>query len=205
MKKVIQYLIRNNIHRLAMLFKKGVHLSTILTWRCNHRCEYCPITIMSNDWIKEPDADINYVLETIDKFPVNLKSVGITGGEPTLHPQFTEYTNDLLNRGHFVTVFTNLARYERILKVKKTHRFKIYATNHESTSAEKFIKKVDAIRKDYHIICREFKNHDPQLDFSTKRDIIELAEFDIANKNVLLMDTHCNITTTCYNRIKDNI
>ena len=76
-----------------------IHLVAAVTGKCNLKCSFC--YLLDN---KPIDLDFNELKNFIEKLP-SLKSIEITGGEPTLYPQINElieYTKDF--DGAFVNV-----------------------------------------------------------------------------------------------------
>lgn len=85
--------------------KKPPMLSVDLTDACNLECRYCnnplfihPRTMMSDDTFAA-------LLQQIELAKVNRVRIG--GGEPTLHPQCTNYLKEVVKRSRFVSIVTN--------------------------------------------------------------------------------------------------
>jgi hypothetical protein len=84
----------------------------MLTTACNFRCPYCfgldlfgkaaPRQYMRLELFHE-------LLAWIDRANVPGMSIHLMGGEPTLHPQFTEMAEELARRGRRMVVFSNAA------------------------------------------------------------------------------------------------
>lgn len=57
--------------------------------RCNYDCSYCPASIHDNS---SPHTDIDVLKATVDKLMTLGKPIRLsfTGGEPTVHPKFSE-------------------------------------------------------------------------------------------------------------------
>jgi len=71
---------------------------------CNNNCEYC---FQQNDYHKRNlILDYNDIIE-IFNWAKGIDSIGILGGEPTLHPQFIDVCKEALKRFE-VILFTNL-------------------------------------------------------------------------------------------------
>ncbi|MBN1660601.1 MAG: radical SAM protein [Anaerolineae bacterium] len=82
-----------------------------LTPACNNNCLACGNTFMANTWrtiASEhpplPAAGWRQVVEWLRPFAYRLK---LTGGEPTLHPEFVEIVRHLATTGIPFTLFTN--------------------------------------------------------------------------------------------------
>jgi len=80
----------------------------ILNTRCNRSCPYC----FAKREMAESASDSTMTWENLIYIADFLKAAGqdrvsLLGGEPTLHPDFTDFVTYLLERGLDVTVFTN--------------------------------------------------------------------------------------------------
>jgi len=75
--------------------------------RCNYDCSYCPSSIHDNT---SSHTDVNILKRTVDKLvslgkPIRL---GFTGGEPTVHPKFSELIKYCRDKGvSWISVTTN--------------------------------------------------------------------------------------------------
>jgi len=99
-----------------MMNKPALPVKAVIsvTERCNSRCSFC------NIWKTEHPIDLDIGL--IDKLPVTLKNVDITGGEPFLHSGIESIIAGLLKRGCKVIINTNglvdLKKYEKLYQSK---------------------------------------------------------------------------------------
>ena len=74
-----------------------------VTRQCNLSCSYCYVTVNKEQYMQ---------METVDKaidvlWKLGSRVIGLMGGEPTLHPNITEITRRLSDRGFFVYLSTN--------------------------------------------------------------------------------------------------
>ncbi|PNR96544.1 radical SAM protein [Petrotoga olearia] len=82
-----------------------LHMSIELTDGCNLNCKYC---YRREDIRKSTFIDSEKLKVMVEKLnKETLSMVEITGGEPTLHPHFTEILKYILERGITVGVLTN--------------------------------------------------------------------------------------------------
>ena len=75
--------------------------------RCNYDCSYCPSSIHDNS---SPHTDIAILKATIDKLAALGKSIRLsfTGGEPCVHPKFSELIKYARHKGvTWISVTTN--------------------------------------------------------------------------------------------------
>ncbi len=114
---VVKNKLRLLMYYLGVRLKRGVTVSIIITNRCNLTCEYCIVKGM----IKHPDMTFDFMRDIIRKFPVKIKEVYITGGEPTLNRELETMVNWLTSEGIYVALFTNLTRsqiFNRSLRLR---------------------------------------------------------------------------------------
>jgi len=71
---------------------------------CNLRCGWCDTKYAS--WYPESEPwSMEAILEGVELYPT--RYVVITGGEPTIHPELAELTQELKARGKHITIETN--------------------------------------------------------------------------------------------------
>jgi len=78
--------------------------------RCNYDCSYCPSSIHDNS---SPHTDIAILKATVDKLKMLDKPIRLsfTGGEPTVHPNFSELIEYCRDAGvSWISVTTNGTR-----------------------------------------------------------------------------------------------
>jgi len=99
----------------------------MITKRCNLQCTYC----FANEFVK-PESNDFMTMNTFQKLVEFIladgseNSIGLIGGEPTLHPLFAEMLELVLNDARMkdVTIYTNgilLEKYRETLNDKKVH------------------------------------------------------------------------------------
>lgn len=99
--------------RLSNIFTKGhstpVHITVGLTNYCNHKCPWCYIDFIRDTHITRINADISKMMDALtDAKNMGLKAITIVGdGEPTLHPEFTEFLYKVHELGLDIGLFTN--------------------------------------------------------------------------------------------------
>lgn len=87
----------------------------MLSYRCNLQCSYC----FANEFVNSENIDIttNNFNKALNFLTTSGNSnIGLIGGEPTIHPQFGEFLEILINNAQVkkVTIYTNgliLAKY----------------------------------------------------------------------------------------------
>lgn len=91
------------------------HVFFELTPACNNRCPGCLNESFIADFRKRalkahfhsPPLDKNKWLNVLQRLPETLKLVTLSGGEPTLHPEFMVILQELENRALEFVIFTN--------------------------------------------------------------------------------------------------
>lgn len=78
-----------------------MNVAIILTYRCNSRCSMC--NIWKNPSL--PDEEIS--LETLEKIPCGLRTINLTGGEPTLRHDLMEIVDLLYPKTEKLEISTN--------------------------------------------------------------------------------------------------
>jgi len=95
---------------------KPVKLSLIITTRCNSRCRYC--LYEDKTLILPYESILKVVDEALD---LGIQSVTITGGEPTLHPDFLRIINYITSKNLPIGLISNgfdISKIKRILDNK---------------------------------------------------------------------------------------
>lgn len=77
---------------------------------CNFNCDYCCAqqSVFRNQSTCDDFINIDQVINYLDKF-IDPKQfmIQITGGEPTLHPDFEKLLTSLINRNYYGSILTN--------------------------------------------------------------------------------------------------
>jgi uncharacterized radical SAM superfamily Fe-S cluster-containing enzyme len=156
-------------------FKRGITLSLSVTFRCNLSCSYCTVNVSGKRSVSK-EATIDEMIEYINHFPVKIKEIYITGGEPSLRDDLPELVNKLLDRGYFIVLFTNLKNLFTILKINKSVRFRIQATYHHKASSHEFYNNYLDIIQKHRIDVDELKYQ--KLYFSKVKQLTNEKELD---------------------------
>jgi len=134
-----------------------------LTDWCNYKCSYCPVLhVVTNDFTQPRHADYKMVLARLGTVQRNFQMC-LSGGEPTLHPQFLDIVNKMsaIDNCVQIAVMTNLSRsvdfYKQVEALNVLNKFNenkllIMAAYHPEYYKDKFLEK--AIELHQH--CREF-------------------------------------------------
>jgi len=139
--------------------KRGITLNITPSFKCNYHCEYCFVDIDH----KKPSDGKNLTadgwLEYIDTFPVKIAEITINGGEPTLWGEFVYLTTEILKRGYFVMIHTNLSKPEILIQLPKTNHLVLNPTfHHGQTSPNVFIDAYNMLKDKQKMYVDEIDN-----------------------------------------------
>jgi len=164
------------IYGLTKKFKRGCTICLYTTYRCNLACPYCINYLLVGKTTGEfycPEVTPSKWYNLINDFPVPVKEVILSGGEPMLYFQIDELIHALLNTGVHVVIFTNGTVRKRLSV--KSHRFRIQMTLHESCDRKVFYDNVAYYKRQYPVHIERFGDKE-------KRGVrtIKTSEKDIA-------------------------
>ncbi len=85
-----------------------------VTDRCQLNCDHC----LRDPETKAKDLDLSLIESVLDQAKALFESthVGLTGGEPALHPRFYEIVDAIVDRGYTWHVVSNGERFDRMLQ-----------------------------------------------------------------------------------------
>ena len=181
------------LHRL----KRGASISISPTFRCNYRCEYCTLRIASDNPRKVKESTLDEWIRFIDNFPLKLKEVHITGGEPTLMPYLNALTVELINRRILVTIFTNLSHE---ITAPTSNYLRIQASYHHSqANAVTFYETYTRLKKQgYQITIDEIGNKLLSLPTNVKQQLKTVEDLETVKPRIRIAPDRTGYFTTCY-------
>jgi len=134
-----------------------LHVQIELTDNCNLHCDYC----YRNSEYKNPLSKyINFkglkkfLLENKKK---NLLEIGVTGGEPTLHPEFIKIMKFLLKNFELVELVTNGTNFEIILDLLKNIGLEQKEKLNLSVSFNQWFRELKEFEKGNHYLSKTLK------------------------------------------------
>jgi organic radical activating enzyme len=136
------------IFGLTRRLKRGSKLMLFLTFKCTINCDYCSLGYFGKR-VTSAEISLDDWKYLVESFPVKLREIRISGGEPMLMPYYSDLINWLLDRGLHVIVYTNLSVLK--LDVHKSYRLIYIATYHKGLAKHKFIKNLSAYQKFYNV------------------------------------------------------
>lgn len=132
-------MLKKTDYRLYKLWKrmhKGMSIVIIPSYKCNFDCPYCIRDVMGIE--SKPDLGMDKWKEFLKDLDFNLRCGGskikeiiLSGGEPSLLPYFVELSDWILDKGWFLTIYTNLSNV-RTLKIKKNRKLLVIGSYHAS-------------------------------------------------------------------------
>lgn len=140
---------------LMRRLKRGNKLMLFLNYKCNLNCSYCSLGYIGKR-VESTEIGLEEWKYIIRNFPIRLREIRISGGEPMLMPYYSELINWLLDRGLYVMVFTNLSVVK--LDVKKTDRLIYAATYHKGMDKDKWSRNFSTYRKHYTINAHQIQD-----------------------------------------------
>ncbi len=121
------------------VFMKDAYVA--ICYLCNENCRFCPCSEMEKS--QKMITDVNEVIHTVNRLKNDgITDITISGGEPTLHPDFCEIISDILKKGMRATILTNSERFsdERFLEdfigKVNTDKIKVITTLHSGNVEE---------------------------------------------------------------------
>lgn len=162
----------------------------LLDW-CNYKCSYCSVgDAITNDFSDTTRISQDYKLTLARLGTVSDKfELCLTGGEPTLHPNFFEILDSLVEIKNLqrVWLFSNLSRSKDFLLQVKEYFPKIvlYGSWHPEFSKDDFLTKAIELDCEVHVSLVNDKAHWDK----TKKLIDELIENNVTYRLNALQPT----------------
>lgn len=126
-------------------FSRGVRATVVTTTRCNLHCDYCPM-FLYGEVRRYEESTFEEWKVWFERFPYWISQIYVSGGEPSLYKDIVPLVNWLVERGHHVTIFTNLHKAENFIisrntgavNIKPHWRLLFMPTFHQGDDAERF-------------------------------------------------------------------
>lgn len=146
---------KNLLLRYGLLkrFRRGICLTIIPSWACNLHCEYCGLEIGTPCLPKNPKTvfSTEQWIAFIKTFPLRIREIFISGGEPSLSKTGMELAKWVIENGYFLTIYSNLTN-TNLYELPRSIRFRIMASNHHRFfDQEKFLENVNFVRQRHRI------------------------------------------------------
>lgn len=119
------------LYEVIRFFRRGEVVAIKPTLKCNYKCPDCA-EYFDGKYLKRPDCNIQLsAFQWYDKIMTlhpRIKNIIISGGEPTIYPEFAILTNLFLDSKIPVAVATNLSIPGVFKDVRRSRRLYIHST-----------------------------------------------------------------------------
>ena len=150
--------------------RRGINLHIFLTFKCTLNCSYCANEFYQDSKPLSAILTPDEWMEKIESFPVKIREVTLTGGEPMLYPGFVTLCNKILDSGRFIKVITNLTRNTG-LNVKSSYRIRYFATWHNISDLTCWVERLKEYRKKFRVDATELETS--KIKGSTRKKIFD--------------------------------
>jgi organic radical activating enzyme len=180
------------------MFKSGITIQITPSFKCNLKCPYCTLYNFGDKLPKDNvEVNLGAWYQFIKTFPVKIKEVAISGGEPSLIKYIDCFINNLLFDGYFVTVYSNLTTSSKVFSnVIKSPRFKIQSTYHASCDLHKYKMTLRQLNKKHRVDVDEIETNFLKESKKKKLTTIENEK----DKTCLRIAPDFKIYTSCFER-----
>ncbi|MEM3393226.1 MAG: anaerobic ribonucleoside-triphosphate reductase activating protein [Candidatus Bathyarchaeia archaeon] len=159
-------MIIKGLQKFTLIDYPGKLACTIFTFGCNFRCPYCQNPELIIDDGRKP-ISIAWILNFLYERKSFLDGVCITGGEPTIQSNLTEFIKELKRLGYSVKLDTNGSNPELINQMLKTELVDFIAMDVKAPLEKyKEVTKVDAkdlVKKSIRIIIDKAPEYEFRL------------------------------------------
>lgn len=107
----------DGLQKMTLLDFPGKVACTVFTGGCNFRCPFCHNALLVTELPENPDYSTDEVLDFLKKRAGLLDGVAITGGEPLMNPEISDFIRDIRKLGYAVKLDTNGSYPERLKKI----------------------------------------------------------------------------------------
>jgi organic radical activating enzyme len=139
------------------MLSRGARCTLVTTIKCPFRCSYCPMFIYGEPR-KQDECTAEEWEVFLDRFPMWISAMYISGGEPSLYKDIVPLINNLIKRGYHVLLQTNLYKAEAYIGIKPHKRLVFMATYHEEQEqnrGDSFYRSADMLRKEGFLVITQ--------------------------------------------------
>lgn len=104
----------DGLQKMTLLDFPGKVACTVFTGGCNFRCPFCHNALLVTKLPEKPDYSEDEILSFLEKRTGLLDGVAITGGEPLLNPDISDFIRKIRSMGYAVKLDTNGSFPERL-------------------------------------------------------------------------------------------
>ena len=147
------------------ILSRGARCTLVTTIKCPYRCSYCPSFIYGEPR-KYDECTVDEWKTFLDRFPIWISAMYISGGEPSLYSDIVPLINHLIERGYHVLLQTNLFKAKAFIGIKPHRRLIFMATYHEEferNRGDRFYQSAEMLRKaGYLVITQQIGQYNKQ-------------------------------------------
>lgn len=139
------------------MFSRGARCTLVTTIKCSHRCSYCPMFIYGEPQ-KYDECSFEEWKIFLDRYPMWISAMYISGGEPSLYSDIVPLINYLIEKGHHVIMQSNLYKAEAFIGIRPHRRLVFMATYHEEqekSRGDKFYQAADMLRDEGFLVIAQ--------------------------------------------------
>jgi hypothetical protein len=161
----------------TIFHSENIAVVLVINTRCNFKCENCPMYLCNGKQPKYDECTLDEWKYFISHYPNRIEEIFISGGEPTLVPYIAEFVNWLVKQKIHVCIFSNLAKPEAFLGLKKSHRLILYPTLHELYNTDRFRFAYFMLKDRVRVIPIELTENRRFGEISKSKDVYKLDYF----------------------------
>lgn len=107
----------DGLQKMTLLDFPGKVACTIFTGGCNFRCPFCHNALLVTELSQTPDYTADEIFDFLKKRTGLLDGVAITGGEPLMNPEISDFIREIRKMGYAVKLDTNGSYPERLKSI----------------------------------------------------------------------------------------
>ncbi len=107
----------DGLQKMTLLDFPGKVACTVFTGGCNFRCPFCHNALLVTELPENPDYTVDEILSFLKKRAGLLDGVAITGGEPLMNPDISDFIKQIRDLGYSVKLDTNGSYPDRLKSI----------------------------------------------------------------------------------------
>lgn len=107
----------DGLQKMTLLDFPGKVACTVFLGGCNFRCPFCHNALLVTDLPQKPDYTADEILDFLKKRQGLLDGVAITGGEPLINSELSDFIKEIRKLGYSVKLDTNGSFPDRLKKI----------------------------------------------------------------------------------------
>ena len=191
----IKYILSRFPYAIRKRFKRGITLTIAVTWKCNLMCPKCALAC-DGKMPKDSSSEIDWI-GYIKTFPVKIKEIYLTGGEPHLYDKLIPLSNWILDNGYMLTIFSNNTMIDKYLKIIQHRNLRFNITYYDGVHEKyKWLLNYKLLSKRHTVHVDEIESH--VFYFSRTKPQTNDGKRKIPNKGHLRVGPDGQIYRSCF-------